>query len=142
MGCSRWSHERLSQGVEAESLSVFVPTEQMTALQTERNLRATLQDNTNAGLRHGNLPVGLLPCGPCVVSDLLGNVWEWCDEWFGSPNFSSAPPSQTDLSVPFPVMVRGGPATNAGSAVISLVGSGMDPFSRVFNVGFRLFQRR
>jgi formylglycine-generating enzyme required for sulfatase activity len=132
----------VQKATEDESVRVFLPNEQVVALQTERDLRATLQDNTNAASRHGNLPVGLLPSGPCSVSDLLGNVWEWCDEWFGSPNFSNAPPSQTELSVPFPVMVRGGPATNAGSAVISLVGSGMDPFSRVFNVGFRLFQRK
>jgi formylglycine-generating enzyme required for sulfatase activity len=130
----------LREVTQDESVGIFALNEPIIASRSASARRATLQTNTNTLSRYSNLPVGLLPCEPCAVYDLLGNVWEWCDEWFGSHTSYDERPSLTDLRGPFPVVVRGGPATTAGGAVVSIVGSGMDPFSRVFNVGFRLFQ--
>lgn len=134
----------LTDGIDEESnldaTSILVVAPQTGPPRSKEHRRTTSQPR-NVSSRT-NLPVGLLPHEPSKVYDLVGNVWEWCDAWFGSSDSPSERPSfQADIRSPFPVLVRGGPATSRGAIVMALFGSGMDPFSRMFNVGFRLFER-
>jgi formylglycine-generating enzyme required for sulfatase activity len=87
----------------------------------------------------GPFPIGLFPPAASGAHDLFGNVWEWCDDWFIGVD-SPSRPSTDEQSATGPVFVRGGPAPDPVNvrAVTSLIGSGLDPFSRVANVGFRL----
>jgi formylglycine-generating enzyme required for sulfatase activity len=86
----------------------------------------------------GNLPIGLFPPSAAGAYDLLGNVWQWCDEWFPG-NGPFLPPSAGGLAGP--VTVCGGPVAGPARAVAALTGSGLDRSSRVFNLGFRLVAR-
>jgi formylglycine-generating enzyme required for sulfatase activity len=90
----------------------------------------------------GPHPVGLFRPAETQVHDLFGNVWEWCDDWFARSG-PGRPPSDPGQGSSFPVLVRGGPAPEPVEmrAVTSLVGSGLDPFSRLECVGFRLCLR-
>jgi hypothetical protein len=89
----------------------------------------------------GGMPIGLFPPSRAGVYDLFGNVWQWCDDWFSGTN-ASEPPSGQHTLFKAPVMVCGGPTGNPTRAVASLLGGGLDPFSRTDNVGFRMVARQ
>ena len=130
----------LDEKMGLEEPETLLSTRQAESLRSRGTGRMRIQMINAPSLT--NLPVGLIPCEPTKVYDLVGNVWEWCDEWFGYSDVGAKRPSlQVDLRAPLPVLVRGGPITSQGGIAMTLFGSGMDPFSRMFNVGFRLFER-
>jgi formylglycine-generating enzyme required for sulfatase activity len=102
---------------------------------------ALIQRHQRAFRNFGPSPVGLFAPFASGASDLFGNVWEWCDEWFSAP-LDRDSPSRDKESVS-PVRVYGGPVTGptgklAGiRELTSWLGGGLDPFSRVSHVGFR-----
>lgn len=89
----------------------------------------------------GGLPIGLAPPSQLGASDLLGNVWQWCDDWFAAPS-SDEPPSKALKRPAPPVIVHGGPATSVARALAALRGGALDPHSRADTVGFRVLIRR
>jgi len=83
-------------------------------------------------------PVGLYPKGNSLegVSDLLGNVWEWCSDWYGpySANIQENPPGAKNGHQK---ILRGGSwGVDPGGVRVSDRGRN-EPANRIVNFGFR-----
>jgi len=86
-------------------------------------------------------PVGCFPGGAGVygLKDMIGNVWEWCYDWYGSysPGAVNDPvgPSEGDDRV-----LRGGSWLHYAQYCRSAMRSRYEPGSRDHNLGFRLLR--
>jgi formylglycine-generating enzyme required for sulfatase activity len=84
-------------------------------------------------------PVGQKEPNAFGLYDMHGNVWQWCQDWFGEDYYSKSPaenpqgPAQGALR-----MLRGGSRNTAASDCRSAFRLGVTPLSRTDNIGFRI----
>ena len=81
--------------------------------------------------------VGLKLPNPFTVYDLTGNVWEWCNDWFGFYTSRAATDPVGPVSGVNRVL-RGGSWTSTGEGCRSASRSSADPTSLLSDTGFRI----
>jgi formylglycine-generating enzyme required for sulfatase activity len=84
-------------------------------------------------------PLGRHPANAWGLSDLLGNVWEWCQDWYGEGYYATSPPR--DPAGPaegkFRVL-RGGSWKNQMTACRVAYRNALAPHMRDAATGFRV----
>lgn len=92
-------------------------------------------------------PVGIYPAGrtPCGVHDMVGNVWEWCEDDY-HPMYVGGPPEDGSPWVETPgaagCVLRGGLFYLAARYLRATARWVFRPGDRVFGSGFRLARSR
>jgi formylglycine-generating enzyme required for sulfatase activity len=83
--------------------------------------------------------VGSYPGNAFGLFDMHGNVWEWCQDWYGADYYSKTPvvdpqgpPTGTER------VDRGSGSINTASDARSTIRSHRDPSTRILRVGFRV----
>ena len=86
--------------------------------------------------------VGSYPANAFGLFDMHGNVWEWCQDWYGPYDATVVkdPPGPASSSVGRRVL-RGGSWYYYGGNCRSAYRNRFEPGGRGYNVGFRLVVR-
>ena len=82
-------------------------------------------------------PVRLKAVNPWGLFDMLGNVSEWCEDWYANYD-AAAIVDPTGPTVGSNRVLRGGAWCNGPQLLRAAVRSGSSPGIRVFDAGFRL----
>jgi formylglycine-generating enzyme required for sulfatase activity len=82
-------------------------------------------------------PVGKLAANAWGLHDLHGNVWEWCQDWYGPyPAADQTDPRGSDAGEGR--VVRGGSWRDPAEGCRASSRGSVDPTSRFFEIGFRV----
>lgn len=70
--------------------------------------------------------------------DMLGNVWEWCNDWFNDDYLVELQKDQIGPKTGIERVLKGGSWVNPENKIHASIRNRADPYSRKENIGFRI----
>jgi len=94
-------------------------------------------DDNSGGTTH---PVGHKKPNPYGLYDIVGNVWEWCSDWYGDGYYAVSPannPQGLESGLERKSVMRGGSWVDFAHNMCSTNRFGLSPDDRSYTNGFR-----
>jgi formylglycine-generating enzyme required for sulfatase activity len=109
----------------------------LTTSQANYDGKYPYNNNTKGKYQNKTLPVGSFTPNAWGLYDMHGNVWEWCNDWFGNySNGSITNPQGVKFGASR--VRRGGGWSNRAQFCRSAYRNNFSPDSRDYSIGFRL----
>lgn len=114
-----------------------VPTNQANYIGYAGVLRSIMADFDGQG--SGTLPVDSLNTNGYGLFHAVGNVWEWCNDWFDH-NYYSASPSENPLGpeTGYEKVIRGGAWNTSEIKLHCAYRERYNPNTKLYDLGFRV----
>jgi len=137
MGCRLPTESEWEYACRASSTDPFNTGKNLTTCQANYDGNYPYRNNKRGGYRKKILPVGSFDPNAWGLYDMHGNIWEWCNDWYGT--YSKA--AQTNPEGPATGsrrVVRGGSWFSCSWYCRSAFRTRNKPSDRNCNIGFRL----
>ena len=96
-------------------------------------------DSPKSNYREQTTDVGIFPANPWGLFDVHGNVWEWCEDWYGPYSAEArADPRHTTLYYDDCRVLRGGSWLNDPGGCRAAIRARCEPADREGYCGFRV----
>ena len=124
----------------AGTTTPFNTGENLTTDQANYNGNYPYKDNSKGNYLQRTTPVGSYPPNNWGLYDMHGNVWEWCNDWYGDyPGESETNP--TGAQTGSTRVIRGGSWSDNADGCRSAIRYNINPDGRSSNLGFRVVSR-
>jgi formylglycine-generating enzyme required for sulfatase activity len=138
MGCRLPTEAEWEYACRAGSTSPFSTGYNLTTEQANYNGGLPYNNNVKGKWRIKTLPVGSFASNAWGLYDMHGNVWEWCNDWYGDYYSTSAQTNPNGPSSGSSRVCRGGSWYNDARSCRSAFRSDGTSDYQGFTVGFRL----
>lgn len=137
IGCRLLTEAEWEYAARASTTTPFNTGDCLHTDQANYNGNFPYNDCSQGQYRGKTMPVGSFAANAWGLYDMQGNVWEWCNDYYGG-YYRKAQTNPTGFTSGFPRVCRGGSFVDEASYCRTAFRAYYPPAARGSNIGFRL----